>query len=121
MERLVEEVSYEAPDRNGQFAEPLPSGSYSGTGDESVSVNFESKRNGARGPGFAQLDLRAGYRLRLGGDRTLDIFGEAFNATNRANFALPTGDLRSTNFLRLVSLDAGGLPTTGQIGVRLGF
>jgi outer membrane receptor protein involved in Fe transport len=109
------------PDRNGQFAEPLPSGSYFGTGDDSVTVDFDSKRNGARGPGFFQLDLRAGYRLRLGGVRTLDIFGEAFNATNRANFAVPTGDRRSTNFLRLVSLESGGLPTTGQIGVRLGF
>jgi hypothetical protein len=32
-----------------------------------------------------------------------------------------SGDRPSTNFLRLVSLEFGGLPTTGQIGVRLGF
>ena len=40
-------------------------------------------RNGAVGPGFMQLDMRVGYRARLGGRRTLDIFGEMFNVTDR--------------------------------------
>lgn len=109
------------PDRNGTFAEPLAAGTYSGTGDDSISVDFASERNGARGPGFFQIDLRTGYRLRLGGARTLDVFGEVFNVTNRANFGVPAGDQRSTNFLRQVDLASGGLPATGQIGVRLGF
>ncbi|MGE0043984.1 MAG: TonB-dependent receptor plug domain-containing protein [Vicinamibacterales bacterium] len=109
------------PDRNGTFAEPLPSGSYSGQGEDAVTVDFDSKRNGARGPGFFQLDLRAGYRFGLGAERTLDVFGEVFNVTNRANFATPSGDRRSTNFLRYTGLISGGLPATGQIGVRFGF
>jgi len=109
------------PDRNGSFAEPLESGSYSGSGEDAITVDFDSTRNGARGPGFFQLDLRVGYRLRLGEGRTLDVFGEAFNVTNRANFNSPSGDRRSTNFLRLTSLRSGALPTTGQFGIRLGF
>jgi len=109
------------PDRNGIFQEPLESGSYSGTGADSITVDFESMRNGARGPGFFQLDLRVGYRFRFGESRTLDVFGEAFNVTNRANFATPSGDRRSTNFLRLTSLRDGALPTTGQFGIRFGF
>ncbi len=109
------------PDRNGAFQEPLESGSYSGSGTEAVTVDFESKRNGARGPNFFQLDLRVGYRFRFGASRTLDVFGEAFNVTNRANFNTPSGDRRSTNFLRLTSLRDGALPTTGQFGIRFGF
>ena len=87
--------------------------------------NVENKggRNGARGPGFMQLDLRGGYRARLGGRRTPDVFGEVFNATNRANFVNPSGDRRNTaDFLRLSALVAtSGLPRQFQLGVRFGF
>jgi hypothetical protein len=58
------------PDRNGSFQEPLPSGRYEGEGSEAIAVDFDSERNGARGPGFFQLDLRLGYQLPLGGART---------------------------------------------------
>jgi hypothetical protein len=108
-------------DRNGSFAEPLPSGSYSGAGDDAITVDFESERNGARGPGFFQLDMRMGYRLQFGDRQTLDLFGEIYNVTNRANFSNPTGDRRSANFLLLTGLRAGAVPRTGQFGVRFGF
>jgi hypothetical protein len=62
-----------------------------------------------------------GYRIALGQRRTIDLFGEVFNLTDRANFANPAGDRRSTNFLLLTALRAGGIPRTGQIGVRIGF
>ena len=42
-----------------------------------------------------QLDVHVGYRARLGGQRTLDVFGEVFNVH--------------------------GIPRQLQIGVRLGF
>ncbi|HSC27410.1 MAG TPA: TonB-dependent receptor [Vicinamibacterales bacterium] len=113
------------PDRNGSFSEPLPAGTYSGEGEDTISVDFESERNGARGPNFFQLDLRLGYRLRLPGlqanQSTLDVFGEIFNVTDRANFSNPTGDRRSSNFLRLTSLRDGALPRTFQIGLRFAF
>ena len=40
-------------------------------------------------PATRKLDLRAGYRIQLGGGRTLDAFLDVFNLTNRANFANP--------------------------------
>ena len=109
------------PDRNGTFSEPLDAGTYSGEGEDAYTVDFERERNGARGPGFFQLDIRAGYRLRLGDDMTLDAFGEIFNVTDRANFSNPSGDRRSSNFLLLTGLRDGALPRTGQIGLRFAF
>lgn len=109
------------PDRNGVFQEPLDTGSYSGEGPDAITVDFESERNGARGPAFFQLDMRFGYRLRLGERRTLDVFGEAYNLTDRANFANPTGNRRSRNFLVRTDLRDGAVPRTGQIGIRFGF
>jgi hypothetical protein len=109
------------PDRNGMFAEPLPSGSYESAGRNPWNVDFESTRNGATGPGLFQLDLRLGYRLRPGAGRSLDLFADVFNVTNRANFENPTGDRRSTDFLNLTALRAGAVPTTAQIGVRYQF
>lgn len=109
------------PDRNGTFAEPLPAGFYESSGKNPWNVDFESKRNGATGPGLFQLDLRVGYRLRPGTARSLDLFVDVFNATNRANFENPTGDRRSTDFLNLTALRAGAVPTTAQFGARLQF
>jgi Carboxypeptidase regulatory-like domain/TonB-dependent Receptor Plug Domain len=112
------------PDLNGQFTEPLPAGSYTGTPGPNRNpwtVDFESKRNGARGPGLFQADVRFGYRLRPGQNRTLDLFMDAFNITNRANFDNPLGDRRLPDFLNLTALRAGAIPTTVQFGVRMGF
>ena len=111
-------------DRNNVLFDPLPAGTYSGTSVNALQ-NVENKggRNGARGPGFAQLDIRVGYRARIGGRRTIDVFGDIFNATDRANFTNPSGDRRNTaDFLRLNGLVAtSGLPRQAQLGVRLGF
>jgi hypothetical protein len=109
------------PDRNGTFAEPLAAGSYTSTGRNPWNVDFESTRNGATGPGLFQADIRLGYRLRQGGSRTFDAFIDVFNITNRANFEIPTGDRRLTDFLNLTALRAGASPTTAQIGVRMEF
>jgi hypothetical protein len=109
------------PDQNGILFDPLPSGSYSGTGDDAITVENDGGRNGARGPGFFQLDLRAGYRVPFMGSRTIEGFVDIFNATNRANFATPTGDQRSTDFLRLTGLREGGVPRTLQFGARFVF
>lgn len=115
------------PDRNRIDFWPLPAGTYNPfpQAGQHVYTDVESKggRNGARGPGFMQLDMRLGYRARLGGQRTLDIFGEVFNVTDRANFTNPGGDRRlPADFLRLNQLQGGtGFPRQGQIGLRLGF
>jgi hypothetical protein len=51
----------------------------------------------------------------------VEAFGELYNLTNRANFANPTGDRFSTDFLRVNQLRAGGIPRTLQLGARFQF
>jgi hypothetical protein len=70
-----------------------------------------------------QMDLRVGYRARLGGARTLDVFADIFNVTDHVNFSNPSGNRRvAANFLRLSGLfGVSGFPRQMQIGARLGF
>ena len=115
-------------DRNGITAnEYLPAGSYRGTGGEDAyAVDYQGGRLGARGPNYQRLDLRAGYRIRLAGGRTIDAFLDIFNLTNEANFANPTNngglaDRRlAATFLNLTSL-VNGVTRTFQLNMRLGF
>jgi hypothetical protein len=109
------------PDRNGILVDPIEAGSYSGTGEDAFDADNDGGRNGAYGPGFFQLDLRLGWRVQLGGERTLDVSADIFNVTNRANFANPSGDRRLSNFLSLTALRDGAVPRTLQLGVRMAF
>jgi hypothetical protein len=108
-------------DRNGSLNDPLPAGTYSGVGNNAITVESKGGRNGAYGPGYMQLDARVGYRVRLTGSRTLDVFAECFNVTDRSNFTNPSGDRRLTTFLVPSGLIGGGFPRQMQIGTRLGF
>jgi hypothetical protein len=110
-------------DQNSIFFDPLPAGTYSTTAEIGMrDVEFDGKRNGAQGPGYMQLDLRVGYRFRLGGKRTADVFGDFFNATNHVNFLNPSGDLRNpADFLRYTALAAPGTGRQFQLGLRFGF
>jgi hypothetical protein len=107
-------------DRNGVLFDPLPPGTYTGLGPDALTVESEGGRNGAYGPGFLQLDMRVGYRLRVVA-RTLDLFAEVFNVTNRANFLNPSGDRRLATFLLPNELRGGGFPRQLQVAARLGF
>jgi hypothetical protein len=109
------------PDRNGQLFDPLPAGSYSGTGQNAITVDNDGGRGGARGPSFKQTDIRLGYRFRPRAEMTLDTFVEVFNLFNNANFTNPSGDRRLTDFLVVDALQGGGPPRMAQLGVRLGF
>lgn len=107
-------------DRNGRTDnEWLPPGTYSGVGPDAITVDYEGGRRGARALGSFRLDLRAGYRVRLPENRTLDAFVDVFNVTNRVNFNTPTGDRRSPNFL--VPTSAAAPTRTAQLNVRYGF
>jgi hypothetical protein len=115
-------------DMNRINFQPLPAGTYNPApgqaGHFMTDVVSEGGRNGARGPGFVQLDLRLGYKLRLRGQRTLDAFADVFNVTNRANFSNPASGNRriAADFLRLNALVGGtGFPRQLQLGLRLGF
>jgi hypothetical protein len=109
------------PDRNGTQAEPVSAGTYSGSGDDAYTVDFDSKRNGAYGPGFFKLDVRIGYELRVGPQRRLQLFGEIFNVTDRVNFGNPSGNQAATDFLRLTGYSTSTTPRTVQLGARLVF
>ena len=109
------------PDRNGQLFDPLPPGTYSGTGLNVIEVDNDGGRGGARGPTYKQTDIRLGYRFRPRTETTLDAFVEIFNLFDNANFVNPTGDRRSADFLRVTALQGGGPPRMAQLGVRFGF
>ena len=107
---------------NNVLVDPLPAGTYSGTGQNAMTFENAGGRNGAYGPGTLQVDVRAGYKLRMAQSRTIDFFFEVFNLTNEPNFANPSGDVRSgATFLVPTSLAGGGFPRQFQIGARYGF
>ncbi len=108
--------------RNNFGVDPLPAGTYSGTGLNAITVENEGGRNGAYGPGLMQIDMRVGYRFRPSQANTVDIFAEVFNVTNEPNFANPSGDLRlPATFLIPNTLAGGGFPRQFQLGARWGF
>jgi len=110
------------PDLNGIQAEPLSAGTYSGVGNNAYTVeNYTSERNGAYGPGFFGLDMRFGYNFRVGGQRRLELSADVFNLTNRTNFANPTGNQASAQFLLLTAYSTSYAPRKAQIGLRLEF
>jgi hypothetical protein len=116
------------PDRNGTIAEPLAPGDYSGVGPDAYTVkNYKARRNGAYGPGYLQLDLRAGYRLSLGARRRLNTFVDFFNVTNRTNFATGTqpgaasGNQANPTFLVPTGYNTSYTPRKIQLGVRYEF
>src|SRR5206468_10056538 len=67
-------------------------------------------RNSARGPAFAQLDVRVSKFVRMG-NRRIEAFFEAFNVINRVDFATPVGNLASGAFGTPTAL--GGSPRQG--------
>lgn len=108
-------------DQNGLTAnEYLPAGTYSGIGEDAMTVDYKGGRNGAYGPNYFSLDLRGGYRFTLPGGRTFDAFLDVFNVTDHANFASPAGDLRIPGTFLKVSQIIGAT-RTAQVNVRYGF
>jgi hypothetical protein len=108
--------------QNGRFDDEfLPAGSYSGTGQNAITVENKEGRNGARGPDFFGVDLRVAYAVRLSDSQRLQLFGEIYNLTDRPSFNNPGGDSRLSSFLRVTSLRRGATSRLGQIGVRYSF
>jgi len=110
-------------DQNGIQAEPLPVADYSGAGTDGYAVkDYTAERNGARGPGYFQADMRFGYVFNLQGRRRLEVSADVFNLSNRGNFANPSGDQAGTSsFLVLTAYSTSYTPRKAQIGVRYEF
>ncbi len=114
-------------DRNGELVDPVPVGTYSGTGTDSLkNVEYKGGRNGAIGPDYFQLDVRAGWRRKINTTKALELFLDIYNITDRANFDNPVSansDRRlTTNFLVLTNLrGGGGFPRQAMMGARFVF
>ncbi len=114
-------------DRNGELIDPVPAGTYSGTATDSMkNVKYNGGRNGATGPDYFQLDVRAGWRRKMRAEKALELFLDIYNITNRANFDNPTtasSDRRlPATFLVLTNLrGGGGFPRQAMLGARLVF
>ena len=114
-------------DRNGELVDPVPAGTYSGTGTDSMTnVKYDGGRNGAIGPDYFQIDVRAGWRKRINAAKALELFLDIYNVTNRANFDNPVTanqDRRlPATFLVLTNLrGGGGFPRQAMMGARFVF
>jgi hypothetical protein len=116
-------------DRNGELVDPVPAGTYSGSATATDSMqNVENKggRNGAIGPDYFQIDVRAGWRRKINTAKALELFLDIYNITDRANFDNPTtanSDRRlPTTFLVLTNLrGGGGFPRQAMLGARFVF
>ncbi len=78
-------------------------------------------RNFGTGSRFAMLDTRLSKFVTIPHDRRLEVFIEAFNATNRANLGLPTGNLSSAAFGEPRALATGATPRQVELGFRFDF
>jgi len=114
-------------DRNGELVDPVPAGTYSGSATDSMqNVVYKGGRNGAIGPDYFQMDVRAGWRHKIRAERALEVFLDIYNITNRANFDNPvtaSQDRRTpATFLVLTNLrGGGGFPRQAMMGFRLVF
>ncbi|MBI3494257.1 MAG: TonB-dependent receptor [Acidobacteria bacterium] len=115
------------PNRNGNFEEPLPAGTYSGAAGNVNAITVENSGgiNGARGPAYALINMRAAYRFKLARNQTLQAHFDIFNVTDHANFtnpANPTADRRdAATFLIVRSILNGGPTRTAQFNLTYRF
>jgi hypothetical protein len=80
--------------------------------------NGRAIRNGIPGENQVLLDLRFQYIVNMPTTQTVGFFWEIYNATNRVNFANPSGNRQSSTFMIPV---AAGDPRTMQLGLRYTF
>src|SRR5262249_44344281 len=120
------------PNRNGNFEEPLPAGTFSGAAANSYAITVENAAGvrAARRPDFLLASMRFGYQFTVSRNRQLRAYLDVFNITNRANFNNPTttvgtvtgADRRDTaTFLILRSIRDGGPTRTAQLNIRYSF
>ena len=75
-------------------------------------------RSEPRKPSFFEINLSARYNFDLGGNKSLGIFFDVFNLTNRLNINNIQTNRSSGNFLQDTS---ALLPRQAQIGARFSF
>ena len=91
-------------------------------GTNAITVDYKGGVRGARGPSYFLTNVRAAYRFRLPGNRTLQAHVDVFNATNHANFNNPNGDrFDAKTFLILRTILNGGPTRTAQFNLKYTF
>ena len=111
-------------DRNGTNWDPIPAGTYTGTGDHAFTVEHNGMQGGARQGDYINLDVRFGWRARPRVGATLDVYFDIINIFDRPNFFVASwanGDQNSGNFTRYTLLRSGGVPRQANFGIRYGF
>jgi len=73
---------------------------------------------GIEGPGYAELNFSVRYTIELGGNRSLGLFWDLFNATNHTNLNGVQSNRSSSAFLTSTS---AFLPRQMQLGARFSF
>ena len=63
----------------------------------------------------------AGRLFADGFSRRIELSADVFNVTNRTNFANPTGNQASAQFLLLTAYSTSYSPRKAQVGVRVEF
>ena len=96
---------------------------YTGNGADPYTVkDYKSQRNGARGPGFFSLDMRLGYRLQPAESSSYrSCSPTSSTSSNHVNFANPTGNQASAEFLLLTAYSTSYTPRKVQLGARFEF
>lgn len=74
--------------------------------------------NGIDGPNFVELNLSVRYAIPMGGARSLDLFWDLYNLTNRLNVNPPVGNRASRNFMVPTSAH---FPRQMMLGFRFRF
>ncbi len=67
------------------------------------------------------MDMRFGYRFQLSQNRRIEVAADVFNLTNHTNFANPTGNQTSAQFLLLTAYNTSYAPRKLQLGARFEF
>jgi len=77
----------------------------------------------ADNPDFINVDLTLQKSVRLGGERRVTLKAELINAFNRANYATPSGNISSSLFGEITSLDVsrGGRPRGLELTLNFDF
>ncbi len=114
------QTTTDRPDLANPDGDPLDVSTYNG--------NFTGRsgnlpRNFARGPLYAEAHLRVSKMINLSRAKLdrLELFVEALNVTNHANFATPQGSIRSALFGKSAAIHGDSSPRRVELGFRLDF
>jgi hypothetical protein len=84
--------------------------------------NTARNPGGIAGPGWMNLDLGLFRRFPVGDKVNLEFRAEAFNLTNTPHFNNPNGNVNSSGFMTVTSVDGRNAPNRQfRLGIRLQF